>query len=339
MASKILVLGYFGYQNNKLDGQTIKTRNVYTLIKREHDNFHVSYFDTQCVDVKFWAIFKMFFKIIRSSTIIYLPAQRNLKLIFPIIFVLSKIFNIKINYIVVGGWLFEFLKNRRLYCFMMKRINSICVETDFLVNSLNLLLNREVLKIPNFRLHDFKRRPMKISSKKRLVFLARITPEKGTERVFQLCDFLIKKEIDFEFDFYGQISSKYEHTFLSKVEQYSCINYKGFLLPEDIYDTLCMYDVLVLPTSYEGEGFPGTILDAYIAGIPVVASNWKNIPEFIDEGQTGYCFELSDLNTFYNIVEKILSDEDLLNYLKSNAYLKSKDYSDSKALEIIKKII
>ena len=30
---KILVIGYFGYKSNQLDGQTIKTRNVYKLIK------------------------------------------------------------------------------------------------------------------------------------------------------------------------------------------------------------------------------------------------------------------------------------------------------------------
>lgn len=32
---KILVLGYFGYQTNQLDGQTVKTRDLYRLAKEQ----------------------------------------------------------------------------------------------------------------------------------------------------------------------------------------------------------------------------------------------------------------------------------------------------------------
>lgn len=31
MKRKVLVLGYFGYNTNQLDGQTVKTRHIYTL--------------------------------------------------------------------------------------------------------------------------------------------------------------------------------------------------------------------------------------------------------------------------------------------------------------------
>ena len=30
---KVLVLGYFGYRSNQLDGQTIKTRNIMRLLQ------------------------------------------------------------------------------------------------------------------------------------------------------------------------------------------------------------------------------------------------------------------------------------------------------------------
>ena len=36
--SKVLVLGYFGYQTNQLDGQTVKTRDVYRLAKELRQN-------------------------------------------------------------------------------------------------------------------------------------------------------------------------------------------------------------------------------------------------------------------------------------------------------------
>ncbi len=48
MKRRILVLGYFGYLNNQLDGQTIKTRNIYELLLlKTSDNISVNIYDTQ----------------------------------------------------------------------------------------------------------------------------------------------------------------------------------------------------------------------------------------------------------------------------------------------------
>lgn len=44
---KVLVLGYFGYLTDQLDGQTVKTRDVYRLAKEQLTDCDVEYFDTQ----------------------------------------------------------------------------------------------------------------------------------------------------------------------------------------------------------------------------------------------------------------------------------------------------
>lgn len=44
--SQFFVLGYFGYESNQLDGQTVKTRDVYRLIQEQFPN-KVGYYDTQ----------------------------------------------------------------------------------------------------------------------------------------------------------------------------------------------------------------------------------------------------------------------------------------------------
>ena len=41
------MLGYFGYLTNQLDGQTVKTRDVYRLVKEQLGECKVDYFDTQ----------------------------------------------------------------------------------------------------------------------------------------------------------------------------------------------------------------------------------------------------------------------------------------------------
>ena len=93
----ILVLGYFGYSTNQLDGQTVKTRDIYKLVESQAKG-KVDYYDTEDFKYHKLSIFKMFWKVIRCRTLLYLPAHNNLKAIFPIIYVLSVLFRFKIHY-------------------------------------------------------------------------------------------------------------------------------------------------------------------------------------------------------------------------------------------------
>ena len=126
---KILVLGYFGYLTNQLDGQTVKTRDVYRLAKEQLNDCTVDYFDTQELKRNKFFIFKMFWKVMCCKTLFYLPAQNNLSVFFPVIFILSLLFRFKIHYFVVGGWLREFLSHRIIHRLMLSRIKGIHVET------------------------------------------------------------------------------------------------------------------------------------------------------------------------------------------------------------------
>ena len=71
--SKVLVLGYFGYQTNQLDGQTVKTRDVYRLAKEQLNDCMVDYFDTQELKRNKLLVFKMFWKVMCCNTLFYLP--------------------------------------------------------------------------------------------------------------------------------------------------------------------------------------------------------------------------------------------------------------------------
>jgi glycosyltransferase involved in cell wall biosynthesis len=39
----------------------------------------------------------------------------------------------------------------------------------------------------------------------------------------------------------------------------------------------------VFPTYWPGEGYPGIILEAYGAGLPVITTRWMSIPEIADD--------------------------------------------------------
>jgi len=65
-------------------------------------------------------------------------------------------------------------------------------------------------------------------------------------------------------------------------------------------------DVFALPSSYEG--MPHTILEAMIAGIPIVATNIGGIPELIEHGREGLLFESEDSSGLEESVSRLLED-------------------------------
>jgi glycosyltransferase involved in cell wall biosynthesis len=340
MRNRILVLGYFGYVTNQLDGQTIKTRSIYNLLKNKDKYIgSIKIFDSQSFQQNKLYILKMFWLILLCDKLVYIPAQNNLTYLFPFIYIICNIKHIDILYIVVGGWLPDYLRTKKLHVYLLKKIRGIFCESNLLRDTLIQRYQFDnVSSLHNFRIHSFvpSVKPMKDDFK--IVFMARINRMKGIDAVFRLAERMEAqhdKKFPISIDFYGPIEPKDKIFFRDQIEKYPIVSYKGILAPEQIYDTLTTYDLSILPTKYPGEGFPGTILDSYISGLPVIVSNWKNIPEFVDEGKTGYVYNLNNEEEFYYYVDKLYKNRKLLFEMKQNAYEKSKMYSSERALIIL----
>lgn len=336
----ILVLGYFGYVTNQIDGQTIKTRDVYSVLKHNCTE-QVDYFDTQSFKSSKFNVLKMIWMIIRSNKIFYLPAHNNLNHLFPIIFILSIIFRNNLNYLVVGGWLFEFLKNKPIHKFMLKRIEGIYVETNDLYinlskydfNNLNKLHNFRAIDLPKIEDYRFNEKNVK------MVFMARVHPMKGVNTLFKLEEKLKELKIDnFFIDIYGPILEDYKDEFFSKINR-TKIEYKGIVEPANVYEVLKNYDLTLFPTEYYTEGFPGTILDSYIVGVPVLVTNWLNANEFVENNKTGYIVDFDDSNAFVDKVISLLQDPSDILRLRKNIKMTRNQYSANKAWEILEKAI
>lgn len=337
MAGKILIIGNFGYANGKIDGQTIKTRNVYRLITDRHI-CSVSYFDTSYKHINPKQLIKLFIDFISSPCILYLPGQKSLKLLFPLIFILCKISRKSLVYVVIGGWLPSFIKDKKHLMLMLKRIDDILLETSPMKFRLDSLYNfKNVQVLPNFRIHDYKPIIQKGNGPLKCVFMSRIVKEKGIDVIFRFVESLTSSGRAglITVDFFGPIETKDEKYFLEKIEKLSSLKYKGVLSEESIHKTLNDYDILLLPTRYPGEGFPGAILDAYIAGIPVIVSDWKDISSFVEHDVTGFIFDLNKELDFGELLLDLNNNREKLNYFKVNAHNKSEEYSIDNCWNII----
>ena len=79
---KVLVFGYFGYRTNQLDGQTVKTRAIYELLKKRY-NGDVVFSDTQDFRHSIKSINKFLTNLAKCDYLVWLPAHNNLKYLLP----------------------------------------------------------------------------------------------------------------------------------------------------------------------------------------------------------------------------------------------------------------
>ena len=336
--------GYFGYENNQLDGQTIKTRSIYELLKENATEIDmtVDYFDTQTFKKSRFNLLRSWYLISKYDILFYLPAHNNLKYLFPFIFFICKLKKIDIHYIVVGGWLSNFLKDLPFHRKLLNKVRGIYPQTKELTS--NLIENysfKNVIQLHNFRFYnEFKKKDL-LNENLQLVFMARINPQKGIKTLFKLSDRLFEIGLEgIRIDLYGQIEDSYKVEFANLLNtKKGNISYCGVLNPDNITERLKEYDLFLFPTEFFTEGFPGSILDAYIAEVPVVVSRWKYAEEFVKDNESGIICEFDNPNDFIDKTINLLNNKEKLRQLNNTVKKEKHKYSTQAAWHILKERI
>ena len=126
---------------------------------------------------------------------------------------------------------------------------------------------------------------------KKFIFIGGINKEKGIDELMQVSNRLDK---DYTIDLYGKIfESDYTKDELLK----SNLNYKGILKPNEVVDVIKKYDVLVLPS--HREGYPGVIIEAFMAGRPVLSTTLPSIKEMVQNRQNGVLVEPKNIDSLF----------------------------------------
>jgi glycosyltransferase involved in cell wall biosynthesis len=93
------------------------------------------------------------------------------------------------------------------------------------------------------------------------------------------------RDDDSVLDIYGPVAPDFEAHFFEVVARNPKVRYMGVIPNKQVIDTLSRYDVLLFPSSYPGEGFPGILLEGAYAGIYCLASDHLYNKEVIEN----YC--------------------------------------------------
>ena len=258
----------------------------------------------------------------------------------PLLWLLSPLFGRKILYVVIGGWLPGFLEKWRHLVAILSRIEGIFVETPTLKSQLQSLGLSNIYLMPNC-----KRTGISSSLSARhtgghipLCMFSRVMKEKGIEDAIEAvkkANGKIGKDV-FTLDIYGQVWKGQEEWFKTTMDQQPAyISYKGCISYDSSVKTLETYFALLFPTYYRGECFAGTIIDAYAAGLPIIASDWHDNPNLIEEGKTGKLFPTRDVGSLAGILTEIYHNPAPFESMRVNCIEEAKRYQPDKIVRIL----
>jgi glycosyltransferase involved in cell wall biosynthesis len=342
---KVGICGHFGSGMNLLNGQTIKTKTI-----AEELNNKLGINEVISIDSSKWKEYPIrllinCFKLVKKSKhVIILPARRGIKIFVPLFLFFNKFFNRKLHYVVIGGWLPEILQNNKNLKKQIKKFNRIYVETHSMVKKLNEVNLYNVCYLPNFKkLQIIPESQLNIQIKKpyKLCTFSRVMKEKGIEDAVEAVKKINQETdgIEYTLDIYGQIDKDYQNRFEELEKDFpSYISYKGFIDYDRSTEVLKNYFALLFPTTYMGEGFPGTVIDAFASGLPVIANDWKYNSEIIKHGETGLIYR-NGIDGLIDVLRGVLESPQKLLSIRKNCIIEAGKYESETVInEFIKKM-
>lgn len=341
--ARVAVIGHFAFGKECLDGQTVKTKIVTDELYKQLGSDEVLKLDTAGgKGTLLKAPFQCLKALKTAKNVIIFPAHNGLRVYAPLLSVFRKFFkNRKLHYVVIGGWLPEFLQKRKRLAKQLKRFDGIYVETNTMKNALEKQGFTNIFVMPNCK-------DLKILKPEELVYptgepyklctFSRVMKEKGIEDAVNAVK-VINEEVGrtvYTLDIYGQVDSSQTQWFKNLQTTFpNYIEYKGVVDYDKSVEVLKNHFALLFPTRFYTEGIPGTIIDAYAAGIPVIASKWESYSDIIDEGTTGLGYETNNVADLIKRLKNVVYNAKYISGLKLNCLEKSRYYLPCSIVKIL----
>lgn len=304
---KVGVIGHLGGPEHFVDGQTVKTKNLVMLL--ENAGFHIVKADTYFNKVnKFRLLMDTMACLARCRHIFLLVSEGGMGFYLPFLYYLNKVTKRHIYHYVIGSELLAMVeKNEKL----VKYLNALDANWFEYESGTQYLKSKGVTNVstlPNFKLITPVPEAGTYGAEDgvyRFCTFSRVMEEKGiTDAIVAVRDINAKQgRLVAALDIYGPVEPKYKAELERLLrENQSCVSYKGVADSTQSVQILKEYYALLFPTRWAGEGVPGTVIDAYAAGIPVIASDWNANREIIQHNRQGLLYPNDAMPTLRDAV-------------------------------------
>lgn len=339
---KVSIIGHFGFGVETFDGQTIKTKVVANQIKKWFGEKQVCLHDTHG-GIRFLLMspFVTFKQLLEAENIIIMPGENGLRIIPLLLTFFNVLFSRKLYYVVIGGWLSTFAQKHKHIAKQLKKFEAIYVETERLKKSLEDIGFCNIRIMPNAKeLHILTEDDIQDNGScapYRFCIFSRIIESKGIKDAIDAIEMVNRNngETIALLDIYGHIE---EVEWFNELESHfpDYIKYCGKVPFSQSVETIKGYYALLFPTYYEGECFPGTLIDAMAAGVPVIASDWHDNPSIVINGVTGLVYETRNVEKLAEFIKKMIDSPKLNREMRLASIKQAEKYLPVNAFDVLK---
>lgn len=336
---KILFIGSLNTKKLKYDGERVKSTIMFGVIKNIFDTAVINLSQHKAFNTIRLFLIGLFYKN-RYEKVVLSKDPHGANIIIKILrftrFPLSKIY-----YFEIGPFLYDRIINGSIKKETFEDIKVI-VETKSMKPELESVGVKVYDVFPNFK-HIIsvpfveQKYPKQVL---KLIYFSRIDEMKGVYDLMEVVSELNKEKILFELDIFGIESYNYdEKRFKQLLASENGITYKGKidLSSEKEYSLLSSYDLHVFPTKYP-EGFPGTIIDFFVAGVPTLSSTFKRAHDILTEDDS-FFFEKGSKDSLSKSLVFIYDNQSQLINKRLRSYERRKEFSVDKFENYIKELL
>ena len=148
-----------------------------------------------------------------------------------------------------------------------------------------------------------------------ILFCGMVSEEKGVGILLEACAHLKAKGVHFSCKILGRAVSQADHKFFTDFIQSNqmedIVQLTGPLHGDEKWKAYFCADLFCFPTFYSAETFPVVAIEAMMFGLPVVATNWRGLPDIVVNGETGFLVPPKDAKSIAERLERLILDPDL----------------------------
>lgn len=337
------VLGHFGEGHILLNGQTVKTKIITDEVQRQLGTDQVLKIDTHGGwKTLLKAPFQVFRALRKSRNVLLFPAHNGLRVYAPLLWLQRRFFQgRRIHYVVIGGWLPQFSADRPWLARMLRTFDGIYVETKTMYTALEKQGYTNLHVLPNCK-------DLTVLTEQELVYpdaapyrlctFSRVMREKGIEDAVDAVRTVNERlgYTAYTLDIYGQVDAAQTQWFDELQTSFpDYVRYAGCVDAHQSVAVLQSYFALLFPTRFYTEGIPGTIIDAYAAGVPVISARWASFADIVEEGRTGWGYTFECREELEAVLLQAAQTPQVLLKLKENCIRKALDYIPSTAVSVL----
>lgn len=152
-------------------------------------------------------------------------------------------------------------------------------------------------------------------SRRSIIAVSRLHPEKGLIHLVKACYILNQRNIDYTCTIIGEGPERKTLDRMIDELEVPKIFFAGYLPYDQVREQLESHGVFVMPSIIDSDGLgdvlPNGVKEAMAMGIPVVTSNIRGIDELVDDGVSGILVPPGDAEAIADAIEQIIQNPDL----------------------------